>query len=71
MKERSDRKFSGSKWIAVNDSLSGITGDDQIRNPWRDKGGWVRYSEIDAGDGLPVFRKRFGSAEDPAVKCTI
>ena len=71
MKERSDRKFSGSKWIAVNDSLSGINGDDQIRNPWRDKGGWDRYSEIDAGDGLPVFRKRFGSADDPAVKCTI
>jgi alpha-L-rhamnosidase len=71
LKERSDKKFTGSTWIALNDVLSEQYQDSKPKKGWGNNGGWDRYSEIETKEGLPVFRTRFGAKENPAVKCTI
>ncbi len=71
MKAQSDKKFTGSTWIALDDSFMTVDAEGKIINPWENREGWNRYSEIDAGEGLPVFRKKFGSAAKKPVKCTV
>ncbi|MBQ3867023.1 MAG: family 78 glycoside hydrolase catalytic domain [Clostridia bacterium] len=71
MKAQSDKKFRDSTWIALDDSFITVDAEGKIVNPWENREGWDRYSEIDTGDGLPVFRKKFGSSTKKPVKCTV
>ena len=70
MNQKSDRKFLNSTWIAANDALL-VPGQGEIGNAWARNTPWDRYSDIDEGEGLPVFRKKFGSASKKPVKCMI
>ena len=70
MNQKSDRKFLSSMWISPNDSLFEKE-KSEIGNAWDRSKPWDRYSDIEEGAGLPVFRKRFGSASKKPVKCVI
>ncbi len=71
LKAASDSKFRNSTWIAIDDSLCRFGEEGQIVNPWEMSSEWDRYSPIDRGSGLPVFRKEFGSSAKKPVSCTI
>ena len=70
MIQKSDRRFLNSTWIALNDGQCEKE-KTEIANAWSGEKPWDRYSDIDVGNGLPVFRKKFGTAAKKPVKCTI
>ena len=70
MIQKSDRRFLNSTWIALNDNQCEKE-KAEIANAWSGEKPWDRYSDIDVGNGLPVFRKKFGTAAKKPVKCTV
>ncbi|MBO4326879.1 MAG: family 78 glycoside hydrolase catalytic domain [Clostridia bacterium] len=70
MNQQSDKKFLNSMWITVNDSLIAEK-RSEIGNAWDRSKPMDRYSDLEEGPGLPVFRKKFGSASNKPVKCVI
>ena len=70
MIQKSDRRFLNSTWIALNDGQCEKE-KTEIANAWSGEKPWDRYSDIDVGNGLPVFRKKFGTAAKKPVKCTV
>ena len=71
MKAQSDKKFRNSTWITVDSGTLDPEVSEVLSNPWRNRDKWDRYSDIDTGEGLPVFRKKFGSAAKKPIKATV